>query len=128
FDFKSAFDFAPHTAIIQELRARGAPAFLVAIITSYLSNRKVIMKLSDNNIEHVPVGRGYPHGGILSPVLWSIVINSLLVELDSQEFEPTAYADDLTVVCYGKNDDELKSKINLVTNIVRSWSTLIGIP
>lgn len=127
FDFKSAFDFAPHSMIIQELNAHNAPSFLIAIISSYLLKRKVCMKLSDMNIEHAPEGRGCPQGGILSPVLWSVVVNSLLFELDSQGFEPTAYADDLTLVCQGKDDLELRDRINTVTSIVRAWSERTGI-
>lgn len=127
FDFKSAFDFAPHSAIIQELKAQNAPSFLIAIISSYLKNRKVVMRLSDMNIEHAPEGRGCPQGGILSPVLWSVVINSLIVELEAQGFDLAVYADDLTAVCKGKNDVELRNHINTLTSIVRAWSERTGI-
>lgn len=128
FDFKSAFDYAPHSTIIQGLVAHQAPVFLVAIISSYLSQRKVTTMLSDMKIDHKPEGRGCPQGGILSPTLWSLVMNSLLFELDAKGHEPTAYADDLTIVCQGKDDDELRRKVNEVALIVRRWSTCTGIP
>lgn len=127
FDFRSAFDFAPHSIIIQELVSCNAPEFLVAMVSSYLSNRRVIVKLSDTTIEHEPVGRGCPQGGILSPILWSIVVNSLLIGLETKGFDTTAYADDLTVICRGKNDAELRNNINTVTKIVKEWSASTGI-
>lgn len=127
FDFRSAFDFAPHSAIIQGLINCNTPAFLVAIVSSYLSDRKVIMRLSDTTVEHKPVGRGCPQGGILSPVLWSTTVNPLLIELETRGFESSTYADDMTVVCRGRTDTELRNNINTVTQIVKDWSASTGI-
>lgn len=128
FDFRSAFDFAPHSLIVQSLADLNTPSFLIEIISSYLNNRKAVIKLSDMEIEHLPTGRGCPQGGILSPILWSVVVNTLLMELDAFGFQPTAYADDLTVVCAEANDNALSSSINEVALIVKDWSTRTGIP
>ena len=41
-------------------------------------------------------------GGVLSAFLWSLVIDSLLVELDSKGFEVVGYADDIGTLVRGK--------------------------
>ncbi|MVN24506.1 hypothetical protein GO639_04905 [Staphylococcus aureus] len=43
------------------------------------------------------VNIGCPQGGVLSPLLWSLLMNSLLDALDRRRVELQAYADDLII-------------------------------
>jgi Reverse transcriptase (RNA-dependent DNA polymerase) len=43
-------------------------------------------------------------GGILSPLLWSLVIDKLLNDLDRQGFEVIGFADDLVITVRGNNE------------------------
>jgi retron-type reverse transcriptase len=45
----------------------------------------------------VKTTRGCPQGGVLSPLLWSLVIDKLLNDLDRQGFEVIGIADDLVI-------------------------------
>ena len=40
------------------------------------------------------VARGTPQGGVLSPLLWNIAVNPLLLKLTNEGCPVSAYADD----------------------------------
>ena len=45
--------------------------------------------------------RGTPQGGVLSPLIWNIVMDELLELLDDGIVVPIAFADDLTIILRG---------------------------
>lgn len=128
FDFRAAFDHAPHSAMLRALELAKVPIFLIRITESYLRKRKVEMRLPNNTIRHRIQGLGCPQGGVLSPTLWTVVINDLLMELTAAQHLPIAYADDLTVVCSATTQEKLQMKINSVIDIVDGWSRTTSIP
>jgi hypothetical protein len=48
------------------------------------------------------VRRGCPQGGVLSPFLWNMVINSLLGRLNNESLGAQEFADDIAIVINGK--------------------------
>ncbi|OTF71107.1 hypothetical protein BLA29_001346, partial [Euroglyphus maynei] len=126
-DFKGAFDNAPHSKIAYELVKLGCPYFLRSIISHYLHDRQVYILSDHHNILHNPRGRGCPQGGVLSPTLWNVIMNSLLNEL-SDNYSCTAYADDLTILSSENTTYALASQINTITQIVSDWSSNNKIP
>ena len=52
------------------------------------------MGLGNESIK-VNISRGCPQGGVLSPLLWSMVIDELLTRLKRLGFDVQAFADDL---------------------------------
>ena len=96
-DIKSAFDSAWHQAILAALIRRGCPNYLVRLVSSFLSNRKVTLSHNCSKVES-DVNLGCPQGGVLSPFLWVILIDDLLRLNFPFPFRIIAYADDLTVM------------------------------
>jgi hypothetical protein len=48
------------------------------------------------------VARGCPQGGVLLPLLWSLVVDDLLQELNSNGYYTVGYADDTATLINGK--------------------------
>ncbi len=48
------------------------------------------------------VVKGCPRGGVLSPLLWCMVVDSLLLKLNTLGYTAQAYTDDLAIVIHGK--------------------------
>jgi hypothetical protein len=48
------------------------------------------------------VARGYPQGGVLSPLLQSLVVDGLLWGLDSNGYYTIGFADDIAILINGK--------------------------
>ena len=66
-----------------------------------LANRTVKFRTDESKITIKPV-KGCPQGGCLSPLLWCLVVDSLINELESKGCHVTAYADDLALVVQGE--------------------------
>jgi hypothetical protein len=50
----------------------------------------------------VAVSRGFPQGGVLSPLLWCLVVDHLLVRLNEGSVYAQGYADDICLLA-GEN-------------------------
>jgi retron-type reverse transcriptase len=48
------------------------------------------------------VVRGCPQGDVLSPLLWNLVVDRLLVETNELGFSTFGYADDIVITIQGK--------------------------
>ena len=56
------------------------------------------------------VDRGTPQGGVLSPLLWLLVLNNILAKFDKTESKIVAYADDLAITIIGLDPSTIKNK------------------
>jgi retron-type reverse transcriptase len=66
----------------------------------------------------VKTTRGCPQGGVLSPLLWSFVIDKLLNDLDRQGFEVIGFADDLVITVRRTNSSILSERMQSALNYV----------
>ena len=74
------------------------------------------IKNSNNNI-YVNVNNGVLQGSLISPMLFNL--NDLIKELNQNSYEILAYADELCILCEGKNQ--------LLNVFKKIWSELNGI-
>jgi retron-type reverse transcriptase len=56
----------------------------------------------------VLVNRGCPQGGVMSPLLWKIVVNGLLRKLYNVHYQAQDYANDVVLLQKGKIVSTLK--------------------
>ena len=54
-------------------------------------NSRTIISSIGNNITKIFVNRGTPQGGVLSPLLWLLVVNKILKILESHHIKAIAY-------------------------------------
>ena len=109
-DFAKAFDRVNHNLLLQKLRVIGVPESLINILCIWLSNRYQIVRVGASLSEPLPVLSGVPQGSILSPLLFSIFLNDLL--LLPTNVQIIAYADDLKLI--GNAGQNLQIAINNV--------------
>ena len=62
------------------------------------------------------VDRGTPQGGVLSPLIWNIVMDELLELLDDGIVIPIAFADDLTIILRGIDETILAEQAEKALN------------
>ena len=116
FDIEGAFDNVRNSKVIEGLRAKGVPTDIINWYDFYLSNRFVQVSLGTLS-RCRSLTRGTPQGGILSPLVWNIVFDSLLDRLEGMPgIKPMGYADDgmflVTGICQQTLMDLAQPAIN----------------
>lgn len=99
-DVTGFFDNIPHTVIMAGLRKEVADGNILDIIEKFL--RAGVME----NGLFKPTTVGTPQGGVISPLLANIALNSMDWMLDRQGVRFVRYADDFVVLCRNKSQAE----------------------
>ncbi|KAF7488501.1 Putative protein in type-1 R1DM retrotransposable element [Sarcoptes scabiei] len=123
-DFSGAFDNADWDIILKNMTSLQIPHYLVRIIDSYFQNRIVSMRFNNNQYSKT-MTQGCPQGSPLSPLLWNILLNSLLDSFSFGNATIHAYADDITIICHGKDITTLhRLTQEILTPIMLGSSTI----
>jgi ribonuclease HI len=120
FDIQGAFDNTPFTAVETALRQRRARSSVIDWTGNMLRQRGVYATLGDSKWE-VRVMRGCPQGGILSPILWTLVVDSLLAKLNAESYYTQGYSDDGVILIVGKHLDVVCNLTQRAVNVVQTW-------
>ena len=120
-DFEKAFDTVPHELLKSKLHSYGASGSLLKWIDAFLCHRKQCVVVNSTKSNWTSVVSGVPQGTVLGPLLFSIHINDILRDIDS---EIRLFADDC--VCYRvieKDQDThiLQNDIDKLGYWARKW-------
>jgi Reverse transcriptase (RNA-dependent DNA polymerase)/Endonuclease-reverse transcriptase/RNase H len=122
-DIAKAYDRVWHPALMNSLIHLGTPIFLCKIIASFLSNRSISVQYANGYAEK-SLTLSVPQGAVLSPFLWKVFLNPLLVRMSiNPGLHIIAWADDilLSTVYNKKEISNLKSKLTNFLRQVHSW-------
>ena len=95
-DLSKAFDSLQHDILLEKLAHYGLTNKAIALLKSYLSNRKQYVQLSDVRSSVRSISVGVPQGSILGPLLLNIICINDIVK-SSTKFNFILYADDTTL-------------------------------
>ena len=76
-DISKAFDKVWHDGLLFKLKQNGVAGSVLALLRSYLSNRKQWVVLNRSLSEHYPIESGDPQGSVLGPLLFLVYINPI---------------------------------------------------
>lgn len=127
-DIAGAFDNTSFNTIMEALERIGSKRWINKWITEMLETRKVKANIGNCHQEYSPT-KGCPQGGCLSPLLWSIVIDPLLVKLDEEKLGTSGYADDLAISTMGNKRfiNSLADNLNKGLKTVETWCNTTGL-
>ncbi len=80
-DLKKAFDRVLHSAVLRAVALQGASAHCIAVLAALLQKGVVRIKFGLVVIEAIPMDRGVPQGAPESPMLFILVVEMILREL-----------------------------------------------
>ena len=120
-DFEKAFDTLPHELLKCKLYAYGIGGKTLKWINSFLCDRQQRVVMNGVKLEWDLVLSGVPQGTVLGPLLFSLYINDITEDIDS---ELRFFADDC--VCYREIKDtedtvKLQEDIDRLGCLARSW-------
>lgn len=134
--FVEAFDSVKHEYLWECLRKKGLPPTLINYLIGYYTSTRTALCLRGNAIKWIHPTRGVKQGDPMSPVLFSIVMESILnkldrgigIELYGNVVNHIAYADDVVLLARTTSGlqylinvfDLLASKANLNINVEKT--------
>ena len=71
--------------------------------------------------------RGSPQGGVLSPLIWNIIINTLLTTFKCKAVKVVGYADDIILLVSGKDPQTLVNLMQKAIKEVVTWGNKNGL-
>jgi hypothetical protein len=101
-DIEEAFDKTSFDTIKQVAERHGIEPAIWKWFFATLESRSISATLSGENLK-TAAARGCPQGGVLSPLLWSVVVDGLLWGLNSNGCYTVGYADDMAILINGKS-------------------------
>lgn len=119
-DVEGAFDRTTYQAINEAATRHGIEPTICKWISKMLDGRLIMSSLMGDEILATTT-KGCPQGGVLSPTLWSLVVNSLLEELNSGPTYTVGYADDLVILVNGKFPGTVSGIMNEALRKVERW-------
>ena len=118
-DIKGAFDNLDHQAAIRAMHKREMPPLFIKWFSHFLTNRHATVTLCGSS-QRRKLCRGTPQGGVLSPIIWNIVFESLLTAMSKYTFV-TGFADDGCIIVTGSNVTQLGRKLQKALNAAEQW-------
>ena len=119
-DIEGAFDRTGFSCISQAAETKRIETSTVNWIMEMLQCRIISANLGGDSVT-IKATRGCPQGGVLSPLLWSLVIDRLLNILSSEGLEVICYADDIVIVVRGKFDSIICDRLQVALDLVWDW-------
>ena len=117
-DLQKAFDSVWHDGLIYRLVTLGFDHNFIKLISSFLKDRKIRIKVNDYTSDAKPCHIGLPQGSILSPLLFIIYIKDMLSDIDGLTLQ---YADDCSIICWKPNDIQLNENIKSACESISQW-------
>ena len=92
------------------------------MIKDNLEQKYFEVKVNSSDSRPRPIKAGVPQGGVLSPTLFSIIINDILVKNDDKSKEYSMlFADDMSYIITSKNLTAEQGKIQKILDGLNDW-------
>ena len=114
-----AFDKVWHDGLILKLNNHGISGLLVALIESYLSNRKQRIVLNGKCSEWSRVTARVPKGSVLGPLFFLVYINDLVDDLSS---DAKLFADNTSLFTIVHDENVAAEQLNNDLKIIFEWA------
>ncbi|CAI6356918.1 unnamed protein product [Macrosiphum euphorbiae] len=117
-DVEKAFDKVWHDGLISKLIDLAVPNDLIAIISSFLTDRSFHIKIEGKNSTTRRILAGVPQGSCLAPHLFCLYINDMPAH---PKCRTALFADDTLFYATSNSNDAATKLLQLQLNITEKW-------
>ncbi|KAJ0172561.1 hypothetical protein K1T71_011700 [Dendrolimus kikuchii] len=96
------------------------PKNIQTVLGSYLQNRQITVRYAGEHVTR-STNKGCVQGSIGGPILWDLLLDPLLQELESRNIYCQAYADDVVLLFDGDTGLEVERQANATLAFVQEW-------
>ncbi len=126
-DCSGAFDRIKFDSAHKAMEEMGLPMSIIKWYDQLLRNRKVVAEIQGVT-QVIKPGRGSPQGGVLSPMVWNIIMNTLLSRFGKTEaVKVIGYADDILLLVEGHVTHVMGDIMQKKLEEVIRWGDLHGL-
>ena len=115
FDLSKSFDTVDRNFVAQKLNNLG----ILDPLNSWISNRKVIVKISTTTSDKQDVSIGTPQGSVLGSLIFLLYVNDLLCHIS--QGKTFVYADDSTIIISDPDPSILRNTVSTVLEEFNQW-------
>jgi hypothetical protein len=131
-DFAKAFDKVPKQRLLKKLRAKGVDEQVTNWIENWLSDRTQSVSIQEERSESCDVDSGVPQGTVLGPILFTVYIDDLEVEVVRRLLEVLImkFADDTKgakVIESVADRDKLQEALDCLCDWADKWGMAFNV-
>lgn len=119
FDLSKAFDILNVDFIVHKLQRLGIRGLALDLIKSFITGRKLHVKIYGYTSESYDVNQGVPQGSVLGPLIFLLFVNDLPAIL--QEGLVVMFADDTSMLLSARDPVDLQNKTNSILQAYQKW-------
>jgi hypothetical protein len=122
-DVEKAFDSVWHDGLKYKLAHCNLPTKIVRILSSFLDDRTIKVRVQQQCSNTVKLNAGTPQGSVLSPLLYLIYVNDLPIH-PANKVEASQFADDLGLWTTHKNELAVQKRLQASLSDLELWCSL----
>ena len=125
-DISQAFDTVWLHGLLTKLHSTGLKGNLARYIREFLQNRKISVKVGNTISSKYPLHSGVPQGSVMSPTLFTVMINDIFDECP-ENIQTSLYADDGAMWLITDNLQQGLADLQKAIDEVSKWSHKWGL-
>ncbi len=125
-DCSGAFDNIRFEAARRCMETQKIPYNIIRWYTNLLKSRSVLAQVQGIQ-KTIKPSRGSPQGGVLSPLVWNIIMDSFLSQYRKGPVKALGYADDILLYVTGKDMIVMEEFLQEAMDKVLEWGNLNGL-